>query len=148
MSLNRLHRVRRFFALLLAAPLLTVCGGSSDGSTGPSGGETQTASATTTPASATVARGVKATTTVVFSQTGGLVIGNTYSVNRQYEGISVIQTSFQKTSSLITFVYEISADATVPAGVHNVYFSTPVTGYTGSGTSPSASTKFTLTVNP
>ncbi len=124
-----------FLALLLAAPLLAGCGDSSDGGPAGLGGPpgNQTASAVATPSSGTIARGTTTSTTVVYSATGGLVIGSSYTISRQHSGISVDQTSTQTSGSTITKVYAIGADGTVPLGTHEIRFSTPVSGHTGDG---------------
>lgn len=148
MTAFRDKRVFHYLVVILASAQIGACGGSSEEpGLGPQGNN-QTASAVATPASATAARGATANTVIVFSATGGLTIGSSFGINRQFAGIAVNQTSTQTTGSVITRSYAISADATVPIGVHEVRFSTPVTGYTGSGTAPTAVAVFSLTVTP
>lgn len=133
----------------LALPLLVSCGSSDDGGTGPKGVETQTASASISPSSATIARGGSTSVTVVYKATGGLVIGSSYGFNKQYEGISIDQTSSVTSGSTITTIYSVGADATVPTGTSDVRFSTPVSGYTGTGSVPTAiAATLKLTVTP
>ena len=87
-------------------------------------------------------------TTVVYSTGGGLTIGSSFGITLQVSGIVVNQTSTQTVGSRITRGYSISADASVPIGAHQVKFSTPVAGYTGTGSAPTAVATFTLTVTP
>ncbi len=139
--------VARFLLLSFAAPLVLACGSSSDSTgPGPSGGNTQTASAVATPAGATVARGGATSATVVYSASSGLTIGSSFGIQRQYSGITVNQTSTQQSGNTITRVYSISPDASVPLGTTLVRFSTTVTGYTGTGTAPTSNADFSLTV--
>lgn len=146
----RTPQIRRLLVPCLAASLLlTGCGGSSDdnGGTGPGGGPDQTFTATATPSSATVARGVKTATTLVFTVKGGLVLGGGMTINTPMEGFTVTEKSAETVGSTVTLVQEISADGSVPAGVYVIWFSKPLSGYTGSGTVYSAATtKFTVTV--
>lgn len=136
-----------FRVLALTVPLLFGCGDSDDPPTGPGGGGGQTASATATPSSATIARGESATTTIVFSATGGLTIGSSFTINMPFDGISVTQISAQTVGSTITQVQEIGIDASTPLGTHEIHFSTPVSGYVGGAGGPtSVRATFTVTV--
>ncbi|MBL0939323.1 MAG: hypothetical protein IBJ03_10525 [Gemmatimonadaceae bacterium] len=136
-------------SLMVSVALLSACGGD-DAPSGPGGGQgtLQTASAIATPSAATVARGTPTNTTVVFTATGGLTIGSSFTINRQYAGLTVTQTSTSTSGTTITRGYTITADASVPAGAHQISFSTPVAGYTGNGSAPTAVAIFTLTVSP
>lgn len=152
MSPNRMmsqarRRLPMVLAFLLTAPVLVACGSSDPASPGGGGGlgGNQNVTAVATPASATVARGVTTSTTVVFSATGGLIVGGSLTINRQYGGIKVDQTSTQTSGSTVTRVFAISADATVPAGTHEVRFVAPVTGFTD-GSSGTTVAVFRLTV--
>lgn len=142
-----LRGISAFFLLLCATALAAGC---SDSGTGPEEEEeeeTSTASAVATPSSATIVRGTgSATITVVYSATADLVIGRSYTVQKQYGGIVVEQTNSTGSSPLITKTYMISADQTVPLGSHNINFSTTVDGYSGSGSVPSAHVAFPITV--
>ncbi|MCC6244177.1 MAG: hypothetical protein IT353_15145 [Gemmatimonadaceae bacterium] len=148
MIVTRSLSSRRFLARCAALLVIVGCGGSDDPGTGPGGGNNQTASAVATPASGTIARGATVNTTVVFTATGGLTIGSSFGLTRQFSGISITQTSSQVAGSTITKGYALSADASVPTGTHEVRFSTPVSGYTGSGSAPTAIAVFSLTVTP
>lgn len=137
-------------ALSLTLPVFAACGGSSSDDTGmgPTGGVTQTATAVATPANATVARGGSANTTIVWSATGGLVFTGSFSIQRQYAGITIDQTSRTGSGANITETFTIGADATVPLGTHNVFFSTMPNGWVGMGTRSGAQVAFVLTVTP
>lgn len=145
------HRAPPLLVLALIVSSLAACGGASSdgGATGPGGRSNQSATTVATPATATIARGALASTTIVYSTTGGLVLGGGGGINKQYAGITVNQTSTSGSGASITEVYSIGADATVPSGTHNVTFSKPLSGWTGTGPS-SASTQvtFRLTVAP
>lgn len=146
---NHARRLSVSFLAALAVPLLLGCG-SGDSPTEPDGeGGDQTASATATPSSGSVATGEKVTTTIVFSATGGLTIGSSYTINRPLTGITVDQVSSETSGSTITKVYEIEVDATVPPGSYAINFSTPVHGYLAGGSGPThVNATFTLTVTP
>lgn len=147
MSHARRRRLPMVLALLLTVPIMVACGSSDPASPGPGGGGggNQNVTAVATPSGATVARGVTTSTTVVFSATGGLIIGGSLTINRQYGGIRVDQTSTQTSGTTITRVFAISADATVPAGTHEVRFVSPVTGF-ADGSSGTTVAVFRLTV--
>lgn len=152
LSLRAVHIRRRFapwlFVPFLVPLLVAGCGGSSDDpGTGPTGGGNQTFTATATPASATVARGGTTSTTLVYTVTGGLVLGGGMSINTPIQGFTINQTNAQTSASNVTLVQEVNVAASVPAGVYIIRFSKPLSGYTGSGTVYSAATaNFTLTV--
>ncbi len=138
-------------ALALTILALTACGGSSsdDGGFGPREGANQSATTVATPATATIARGGSTSTSIVYSTTGGLTLGGGGSINKQYAGISVDQTGGSGSGASITEVYTIRADVSVPTGTHNVTFSKPVSGWTGSGPASAATqVTFRLTVAP
>lgn len=144
---RRVRTIAMYCFVSLVAPLVLACSGS-DGISDPptDNGNDQTASAVATPSGATIAHGATTSATIVYSASSGLVIGSSFGIQRQYSGISVTQTSTQRSGNTITTVYTIGADATVPAGTHIVTFSTAVTGYTGTGSAPTAVAKFNLTV--
>ncbi len=147
MSSNHERRVYPFLVLCFVTTLVAACGGSSDdpGITTFQGGERQTATATATPSSGTIARGATTSTTVVFAATGGITFTST-GTYKQYSGISVDFTSTQTVGTTITRTYTIGADASVPAGVHEVRFTAPISGATGTVSTPVAI--FRLTVTP
>jgi hypothetical protein len=147
MHRSRARITATYLFALIAAPLVLACSGTEtiSGTDGDNGGN-QTASAVATPSSATIAHGGTTSTTVVYSASNSLTIGSSFSIQRQYSGISVTQTSTQQSGNTITKVYTIGADNTVPAGTHLISFSTPVTGYAGNGTAPTAFVQFSLTV--
>lgn len=131
----------------MAAPIFLACsGGSTSPDPGGGGGgvQTQIASAVATPRNATIARGGSATTTVVYSASSNLTISS-FNIQRQYDGISVTQTSNQGSGTNVTKAYSIGADATVPLGTHVVTFFIAVNGATSTVTTTKA--EFSLTVN-
>lgn len=133
----------------VAALLLAACGGADDGTTGPGPGQNEGVSATATPASATIAPGTTTSVTIVYAARGGVVIGGGGGINKQFTGISVDLASSVVAGSMVTEVYTVGADATVPAGTHSVFFSKPVSGFTRTDTVPSSvRATFALTVRP
>ena len=146
MPISSVRRSSPVTCLLALLALVTACG-ASDSSTAPDREETQVASASAAPTSASVARGGTTPVTVSYRATGGLVIGQSYTINMSVEGLTVNQVSSTTAGSTITTVYSVGANASVPIGTHTVRFSTPVSGYTGTGSVPTAIVAtFSLTV--
>lgn len=146
MTLHRVTGRTKFLLLSLAAPMIVACGGGSSDVTAPPQGNNQTASAVATPASATIVRGGTTNTTVVYSASSDLTIGSSFGIQTTFGGITVTQTSSQRSGNTITRAYTVSTNASVPLGKHTVKFSTAVSGYTGTGTAPTSTVGFDLTV--
>jgi hypothetical protein len=128
-------RFRERFAFTLPAVLVALsvvaCGGSDgDGPTDPDPVPTQGATAVATPNGAVISRGGATTSvTVVFTAIGGVTI-NSITINKQYPGITVTQTSTQTSGNVITRVFAIGADNTVPLGTHEIRFTPAISGAT------------------
>jgi hypothetical protein len=128
-------RFREQFAVtlvgLLMAMSVAACGGSDgNGPTDPDPVPTQGATVVATPNGAVISRGGATTSvTVVFTAFGGVTI-NSITIAKQHAGVTVTQTSTQTSGNVITRVFAIGADNTVPLGTHEIRFTPAISGAT------------------
>ena len=144
MTHDQVSRSSTLLAILIIVASLAACSESSPAE--PDNTETQTVTSTISPMSATVAQGSSTPITVAFTASGGLMLGSSFTINTPVAGIMVTEDSRQTVGSTTTLGFTVGADGSVPAGIHSVRFSTPVTGYTGTGSAPTANVTFSLTV--
>lgn len=144
----RTIRTRCSIAAAAAVFLALVACSSDDGPTDPNPNPPGSNGINTvaTPPSATIARGGTTTTTVTFTTFGGATLGST-TINRQFAGITVTQTSTQTEGATTTRTYTIGADNTIAAGSHEIRFIPSVSGGANESTTINSAT-FVLTVTP